>query len=155
MRASWRFVLGFCVLPIGAMAATPSGITTTESAFVAALNGTNPLPFAALFAPQASITDTLPPFNWQGKAVPARYFAALQAVVKAAGWADLQLAPRGASTVLVDHTRAYDAVPLYVNYAVKGAKKQDSGFFTLTLSEIGKAWKITSATWTYTSPPPM
>jgi hypothetical protein len=48
---------------------------------------------------------------------------------------------------------AYAAVPLFVNYTVHGQKKQDQGIFTLTLAKAGKTWKITSAAWTYTSPP--
>ena len=35
----------------------------------------------------------------------------------------------------------------------KFAYDPDQGIFTLTLAKAGKSWKITSAAWTYTSPP--
>ena len=133
--------------------AAPPGVQQTVQAFVAALNGTDPAPFAAVFTAQASITDTLGAFNWQGKDAPTRYFSALQAELKADGWSGLQLAPRGDDTVMAKQGHAYTAVPLFVNYTVHSQKKQDQGIFTLTLSKAGKSWKITSATWTYTSPP--
>jgi hypothetical protein len=134
-------------------AATPPGVQKAAQGFIAALNGTDPAPFVALFGPQASITDTLGAFNWQGKDAPAHYFSALQAAVKEAGWTALQLAPRGEDMVMDNGGRAYAALPLFINYTVHGQKKQDQGIFTLALAQSGKSWKITSATWTYTSPP--
>jgi hypothetical protein len=133
--------------------AAAADVQPAVDAFVAALNGTDPAPFVAVFAAEASIADTLGAFNWQGAGAPARYFAALQKEVAADGWAGLQLAPRGAQTEMDKGGHAYVALPLFVNYSVKGVKKQDQGIFTLTLTNAGKEWKITSATWTYTSPP--
>ncbi len=154
MMPTWKY-LAVAVLawPHLAAAATPPGVQQAGDCFVPALNGTDPAPFVAAFAPQASITDTLGAYNWQGKDAPARYFTALQAEVKAVGWTGLQLAPRGEETVMDKAGHAYAAVPLFVNYSVHGQKKQDQGIFTLTLAKAGKSWKITSATWTYTSPP--
>ena len=143
------------VLPSMASALPPPPATLqgVVNNFIAALNGTKPEPFAALFAQQASITDTLGAYNWQGEDAPTRYFAALQRAVADAGWANLQLAPNGADTVMGDSAHAYAAVPLFINYAVKGQQKQDRGFFTLSFTAFDGGWKITSATWTYTSPP--
>jgi hypothetical protein len=127
----------------------PATIQQTINQFVGALNGTKPEVFAGLFAQQASITDTLGAFNWQGQEVPTRYFAALQAALKKAGWSDLQLAPNGADTIMANGAHAYAAVPLFINYVVGRTKKQDRGMFTLTFTDFDGGWKITSATWTY------
>jgi uncharacterized protein (TIGR02246 family) len=151
---TWKyFALAMLAWPHLAGAATPPAVQQAVDSFIAALNGTDPAPFAAAFAPQASITDTLGAFNWQGRDAATRYFSALQAELKADGWTSLQLAPRGEETVMDKAGHAYAAVPLFVSYTVHGQKKQDQGIFTLTLAQSGKSWKITSATWTYTSPP--
>jgi hypothetical protein len=153
---SWKYLaIAMLAAPHSAGAATPPppAVHQAVDGFIAALNGSDPAPFAATFAPQASITDTLGAFNWQGKDAPTRYFSALQAELKADGWTGLELAHRGNETVMGNQGHAYAAVPLFVNYTVHGQKKQDQGIFTLTLAQAGKSWKITSATWTYTSPP--
>jgi hypothetical protein len=151
---NWKYLaIAALAWPNLANAATPPGVEQAVQAFISALNGTDPAPFAAVFAPQASITDTLGAFNWQGKDAPTRYFSALQAELKADGWTGLQLAPRGEEMVLNKGGHAYAAVPLFINYAVHGQKKQDQGIFTLSFAEAGKSWKVTSAAWTYTSPP--
>jgi hypothetical protein len=93
-------------------------------------------------------------FNWQGQQAPTRYFAALQADLKKSGWSDLRLSPNGADSVLANSATAYAAVPLLVDYAVHGTRRQDGGIFTLTFAQFSGGWKITSATWTYTTPPP-
>jgi hypothetical protein len=153
----WKIaVIAFLTLPALASASPPptQAVQDTVNKFVAALNGNKLEPFAALFAQQASITDTLGAFNWQGEEAPTRYFAALQKAVADAGWSNLQLAPNGADTVMADSAHAYAAVPLFINYALKGQQKQDRGIFTLGLTAFDGGWKINSATWTYTSPPP-
>jgi len=151
---TWKYVaIAALAWPQLATAATPPALQQAVDGFVAALNGTDPAPFVATFAAQASITDTLGAFNWQGKDAPAHYFSALQAELKADGWTGLQLAPRGDDTVMDKAGHAYAAVPLFINYAVHGQKKQDQGIFTLSLVKAGKSWKVTSATWTYTSRP--
>ena len=151
---SWKYLaIAALAWPHLAAAAAPPALQQAVQSFIAALNGSDPAPFVSLFANRASITDTLGAFNWQGKDAPASYFSALQAEVKADGWSGLQLAPHGDDTVMNNAGRAYAAVPLFINYTVHGQKKQDQGIFTLTLAKAGKSWKITSAAWTYTSPP--
>jgi hypothetical protein len=130
-----------------------TAVQDTVNKFVAALNGTKTEPFVSLFAQQASITDTLGAYNWQGEEAPTRYFAALQTAVQQAGWSNLQLAPNGTPTIMSDSAHAYAAVPLFINYAVHSEQKQDRGIFTLTFTAFDGGWKITSATWTYTAPP--
>jgi hypothetical protein len=151
---AWKFVaIAACAWTTLASAAPPPpAIQDTINKFVGALNGTKPEVFAGLFAQQASITDTLGVFNWQGEEVPTRYFAALQADLKKVGWSDLQLAPNGADTIMANGAHAYAAVPLFVNYVAGGAKQQDRGIFTLTFTDYDGGWKITSATWTYVAP---
>ncbi len=157
--SSWKCAAVFALAALGPISANaalppaPPDLQGVVNEFVAALNGTKAEPFIGLFAQQASITDTLGAFNWQGQEVPARYFAALQAAVKKAGWSDLQLAPNGADTVMSNGATAYAAVPLFINYTVNAGKHQDRGFFTLTFARYDGGWKITSATWTYSAPP--
>ncbi len=157
MTALKYLAIAACAWTTLASAETPPpAIQETINKFVGALNGTKPEVFAGLFAQQASITDTLGAFNWQGEEVPTRYFTALQAELKADGWSDLQLAPNGNDTIMVKGAHAYAAVPLFINYVVSGSKKQDRGIFTLTFTDFDGGWKITSATWTYgtLNPPP-
>lgn len=152
----YRYVLIALLLAAGiapARAAEAPGPGPVVEAFITALNGADPAPFSAVFAPRASITDTLGAFNWQGPDAPARYFAALQAEVKAVGWDSLQLAHHGAPTLMTKDGHAYDAVPLSVSYSVKGVHKQDEGIFVLTLVRAKAGWAITSAAWVYTRPP--
>jgi hypothetical protein len=153
MRLQTLAVLAALTAASPAAALPPQAVQDTVNKFIAALNGNKAEPFAALFAQQASITDTLGAFNWQGEEAPTRYFAALQKAVTDAGWSNLQLAPNGNDTVMGDSAHAYAAVPLFINYALHSQQKQDRGFFTLTFAAFDGGWKITSATWTYTSPP--
>jgi hypothetical protein len=148
---AWKYLaIAACTFTTLASAETPPrAIQDTINKFVGALNGTKPEVFAGLFAQQASITDTLGAFNWQGEEVPTRYFAALQAELKADGWSNLQLAPNGNDDIMTKGAHAYAAVPLLINYVLNGTQKQDHGIFTLTLTDYDGGWKITSATWTY------
>ena len=142
-----------CVSPVLAAAATPPELIGTLRDFVTATSGTDSDRFATLFAPDASITDTLSPYHWQGQGSAARYFEVLQRVVKAFEWDNMHLVGDGDPFVASGAGFAYAALPLTVEYKVHGTPHHDKGLFTLSLRRDGTAWKITSATWTYTKPP--
>ncbi len=140
-------------LPAAARAADPPGLISALGDFVRTINGSDDAPFAALFAPDASITDTVYPYHWQGQDAAKRYFDDLQADLKSVGWTDLKLSKDGEPFVVVRPGFAYAAVHLWIDYKAHGSAHRDRGIFSLSLHQDGKKWKITSATWTYTRPP--
>jgi hypothetical protein len=138
------------VFALPAAAATPPALTSTVNQFVTSCSATDLNAFAAVFTVSPNITDDIAPYNWQGKDTPAHYMAALKATIKSAGWDNFALAPSAAPYVEVTGAYAYATVPLFVNYNFKGKPRQDAGIFTLALKQVGKGWKISSASWTYT-----
>jgi hypothetical protein len=150
MFARALFAAAFLSLPTVAIAAVPPGLVETLHHFARAAAGTDAAAFVHLFADDASITDTVYPYHWQGHDAPRHYFDALQEDLKSVGWTDFGLTEHGDPFVVARPGFAYAAIPLSVDYKTRGAKHSDSGIFSLSLVQNGKDWKITSATWTYT-----
>ena len=142
-----------CGLPAAAVAAAPPGLISALGDFVRTINGSADTDFAALFAADASITDTVYPYHWQGQDAAKRYFDDLQLAVKSVGWTDLRLVKDGDPFVVARPGFAYAAVQLFIDYKAHGAPHRDKGIFALSLRQDGKMWKISSATWTYTRAP--
>jgi hypothetical protein len=140
-------------LPAAARAADPPGLISALGDFVRTINGSDDSDFAKLFAVDASITDTVYPYHWQGQDAAQHYFDDLQTDLKSVGWTDLHLVKDGDPFVVARPGFAYAAVHLYVDYKAHGSSHRDRGIFVLSLRQDGKHWKITSATWTYTRPP--
>ncbi len=136
-----------------AAAAAPPALADTVKTFVQTCSATDAAGFAALFTNSASITDELPPYHWQGKDMATAYIAALKDAIKTSGWDHFALVANGAPAEEATGGFGYATVPLFVNYVLKGKPAQDVGIFTLSLKQVGRSWKITSATWAYTKPP--
>jgi hypothetical protein len=142
-----------CSWPAMASAAQPPALLAVLQDFVRAASGTDGRTFANLFEADCSITDTVKPYHWQGNGAAAHYFADLQSAVKDGGFDGLRLDSNGDPFLVARADHAYASLPLFVDYSLKGTPHRDPGIFTLSLRQDGAAWKITSATWTYSKPP--
>jgi hypothetical protein len=145
--------IAIALWPAMASAAQPPALVAVLRDFVRAASGSDGRAFAALFEADCSITDTVKPYHWQGTGTAAHYFADLQDAVKAGGFEGLHLTSNGDPFLVARADHAYASLPLFVDYSLKGTAHREPGIFTLSLHQDGAAWKITSATWTYSKPP--
>jgi len=155
MNPAW-IPLAVIALSVGPVQAAPPQsplLVGVLHEFVKTAEATDSAAFSALFVRDASITDTLAPYHWQGPGSAEHYHADLQAALKSLGWQGTHLAFMDDPFVVAGGGYAYASLPLRMEYRVNDSRREDEGIFTLSLRHDADRWRITSATWTYTKPP--
>lgn len=123
----------------------------TLNGVIAAADADNASQVNSYFVSSATVVDDFPPFSWSGPGAGARWWSASDKDAAKHGIAHVQAALQPLTHFAVAGDDAYVVAPLAITYTVKGQPARMSGLWTLTLRQIGRSWKITSATWATTS----
>jgi hypothetical protein len=94
-----------------------------------------------------SITEDLPPFQWQGAHAGSEWLSAMQKNGERMGVTDIQMRLGSPLQVLVDGDRGYEAVPGVVTLKGKQRTVHEKGLLTFSLKKKGGVWKISSFAW--------
>lgn len=137
-----------------AMLASQSPDTTAQSEAVAAsifnfVDAVNrgDMPMAlGHFATDASITEDIAPFRWQGPGAGTQWLAAMQRNAERTGVTGVRMTLGTPSQVLVEGDDAYESVPGVLTLNGKSAL-HSNGMLTFALRRDAGKWKIVSLAW--------
>ena len=102
----------------------------------------------AACAPQTSIVDEYPPYEWHGEGVCAKWAEQLDAYNKEIGLTDGFVTLRKTQRIDVTGDSAYVVVPADYRFKQKGKDGQEIGaLFTVALKKGPAGWRITGWAW--------
>jgi len=119
----------------------------TITRFTAAVNAGNHQAAVAHFTPDASITEDVPPYRWQGPEAGAQWLLAMWENGQRAGLADIAMTLGAPTRVEVSGDHAYVVLPGALTFEVGGQPRRDDGVLTFALQKSGGAWLIGSLAW--------
>ena len=102
----------------------------------------------AACAPQTSIVDEYPPYEWHGEGVCAKWAAGLDAYNKEIGLTDAVVTLRKPQRIDVTGDSAYVVVPADYRFKQKGKDGSEIGaLFTVALKKGPAGWRISGWAW--------
>ena len=133
--------------PSVAAPAPENEVARSVVAFVDAVNTGNRKAALAHFAADASISDDLAPFRWQGPAAAPQWLDAMEKNGQHQGYTSIVMHLGRPVQVLVVGDRAYESIAGTVSLKSKGRPLHESGLLTFALRRIGGQWKIGLMSW--------
>jgi len=146
-----RIVLALAItmLATGAAAASEQeAVMKTVRQWVDSLNKGDTATAIAACAPETSIVDEFPPYQWHGAGVCAQWVKELDAYNKSIGLTDGATTLKKPRRVDVTGDRAYVVAPMDFRYKEHGKDGAELGaLFTVALQKGQAGWRITGWTW--------
>ena len=119
----------------------------TIARFTAAVNAGDQQAAIAHFTADASITEDIPPYRWQGPEAGAQWLLAMWENGQRAGLANIAMTLGAPTRVEVTGDHAYVVVPGALTFDMGGQPRRDDGTLTFALQKSGEAWLIGSLAW--------
>jgi len=127
--------------------AEAADVVATITRFTAAVNAGDQQTAIAHFTADASITEDVPPYRWQGPEAGAQWLLAMWENGQRAGLADIAMTPGAPTRVEVSGDHAYVVIPGALTFEMGGQPHRDDGTLTFALQKSGDAWLIGSLAW--------
>lgn len=144
----WVLAIVFvCSAP--ALASEKDDAMVPVNRFIDSMNRNDPRAATAAYAPQASIIDEFPPYNWIGNTAFADWVRDLEIDAKKNGVTDAKVTLQKALHLDVTGDRAYVVVPAVMHFKLHGKSKfRDGSTMTFALQKFPDGWLIAGWTWT-------
>ncbi len=137
----------FAAAPLSAAPADEHAVARTIVSFVNAVNLDHEKDALAFFTSDASITEDLAPYHWQGPRAGAAWFKGMASNGAKIGMTEIIMHLGKPPRIEVTGDRAYEVIPGVVALKGKGGSLHESGFITFALEKHGAAWKIAALSW--------
>jgi hypothetical protein len=143
-------ILAIAVLAAGPVAASDkTDVMAVVHQWVDGLNKGDMKSSLAACADEGSIIDGVPPYEWHGSGVCAKWMKDYDAWVTKDGVTDAKASPGKARTIDVDGSHAYVVLPMTLTWKAHGkAIKQTGSILTMSLSKGSSGWRISGWSWT-------
>lgn len=122
-------------------------IVATITRFTDAVNAGNQQVAIAHFTADASITEDVAPYRWQGPGAGAQWLLAMWENGQRAGLANIAMTLGVPTRVEVSGDHAYVVLPGALTFEMGGQPHRDDGTLTFALQKSEGAWLIGSLAW--------
>ena len=127
--------------------AADKAVVASISELVAAVNRGDQPAALAHFTPDATITEDVAPYRWQGPDAGAGWMKAMFENSQKAGMTEVVMTLGAPTHVQVEGDRAYAVMPGALTLKGKGQTLHATGVLTFALQKTANAWRIGLMSW--------